>query len=200
MAGNWPVLEGIFKSKWINTVNMRTQLREDEKVLLIVREHWLVLLGPVTLVLCTMVGVIYTWIKFQVPRLALYAMLTLLFLFVINLIGKLLDRKTNIWVVTSLRVLDESGVLSRHFVESPMEMINNVSYDQSFLGRLMDYGNVTIQTAAEMGATTYYFLAHPGLLQQTIFNAQGALKKSAVQSNADALAQAMAAQSTTLAT
>lgn len=179
---------------------MRTQLREDEKVLLVVREHWLVLLGPAVLVLCFAAGVIYTLVRFQVPRLVLYAMLALLLLLVFNLFGKLLDRKTNIWVVTSLRVLDESGILSRHFVESPMEMINNVSYNQSFWGRLMDYGNVTIQTAAEMGATTYYFLAKPRLLQQTIFIAQGALKKSAVQSNADALAQALAAKSTSIAT
>src|SRR5688500_20155426 len=59
--------------------------------------------------------------------------------------------KVNIWVVTNYRVIDEAGLFSHFAKESPLEKINNVSYDQSLWGRILNFGHVEIQTAAEIG-------------------------------------------------
>jgi uncharacterized membrane protein YdbT with pleckstrin-like domain len=80
--------------------------------------------------------------------------------------------KVNIWVVTNFRVIDESGLLSHYAKESPLEKINNVSYDQTLMGRLCNYGHVEIQTAAEIGATDYFNVNHPRKLKDTITAAQ----------------------------
>ena len=59
----------------------------------------------------------------------------------------------------------------------------------------MGYGNVDIQTAAEMGETTYELIYHPKLLKDTITHAQEEYKKSAIKNQATQLAQAIAASS-----
>ena len=79
--------------------------------------------------------------------------------------------------------------------ESPLDKINNVEYDQSIWGRLFGYGNVDIQTAAEMGETTYELIHHPKLLKDTITHAQEEYKKTAIANQATQLAQAIAATS-----
>jgi membrane protein YdbS with pleckstrin-like domain len=77
-------------------------------------------------------------------------------------------RRRDIWAVTNLRVIDEKGIISLFSKESPLEKINNLSYYQSLLGRILHYGDVEIQTAAEDGATIYKKVTNPRLLKDTI--------------------------------
>ena len=85
------------------------------------------------------------------------------------------------------------GVSSK---KSPLDKINNVEYDQSIWGRLLGYGNVDIQTAAELGETTYELIHHPKLLKDTITHAQEEYKKNQLSSQATQLAKAIAASNT----
>jgi len=165
---------------------MRTSLKKEEKILLITRQHWIKLVLPffvwlliasLSIWLLETTGLVVTLIA------ALYPML------------EWLSWKNNLWCVTNLRVVDESGFFSRYSKESPLDKINNVEYDQSILGRLFGYGNVDIQTAAEMGETTYELIHHPKLLKDTITHAQEEYKKTAIKNQATQLAQAIAATS-----
>lgn len=162
---------------------MRTALKKDEKILVIIRQHW---------------------IKLALPFIAwlLAAALLIIFAgttgFIITLVTALypmyeyLNWKNNLWCVTNLRVVDESGFFSRYSKESPVDKINNVEYDQSIWGRLFGYGNVDIQTAAEMGETTYTMIHHPKLLKDTITHAQEEYKKAQINKQATQLAEAIA--------
>jgi uncharacterized membrane protein YdbT with pleckstrin-like domain len=100
--------------------------------------------------------------------------------------------KYNLWAVTNMRVVDESGFFTRYSKESPLDKINNVEYDQPVLGRILGYGNVDIQTAAEMGETKYTLIHQPKLLKDTITHAQEEYKKNQITSQATQLAQAIA--------
>src|SRR5665811_2573857 len=88
--------------------------------------------------------------------------------------------RDSIWAVTNMRVIDESGFFSRYSKESPLDKINNVEYDQSLWGRMFGYGDVEIQTAAEMGDTTYKMIHYPKLLKDTITHAQEEYKLSLI--------------------
>lgn len=99
--------------------------------------------------------------------------------------------KSNIWVVTNYRVIDEAGLLSHFAKESPLDKINNVSYDQTIWGRLFNYGHVEIQTAAEVGATDYYNVYHPKRLKDTITLAQSEYKHIQLGNQALQMASAM---------
>ena len=162
---------------------MRSQLKKNEKLLIIIRHHWLKLILP-----------IFAWVMLTVllfifapPKIALIIALLIAlypgYLF--------LEWKYNIWAVTNMRVIDEAGFFSRYSKESPLDKINNVEYDQSIWGRMFGYGDVEIQTAAEMGDTTYRMIHFPKLLKDTITHAQEEYKNAQVKNQAQQLADAI---------
>lgn len=166
---------------------MRTTLKKDEKILLITRQHWIRLLLP-----------FFVWMIAAVLLIWLADTMGLIITLVLALypLYEYLNYKSNLWCVTNLRVVDESGFFSRYSKESPLEKINNVEYDQSIWGRLFGYGNVDIQTAAELGETTYELIHHPKLLKDTITHAQEEYKKYQINSQASQLAKAIAVANT----
>jgi len=168
---------------------MRTPLQKGEKVLLITYSSWTVLVAPVLVALAmTALGIFMVW-RYSWA----YA-----WLIVLVGIGYFLLRysiwKVNIWVVTNFRVIDEAGLFSHYAKESPLEKINNVSYDQSIAGRLFNFGHVEIQTAAEIGATDYYNVNHPKRLKDTITAAQADYKTWQFSHQAAQMAAAMDAR------
>jgi uncharacterized membrane protein YdbT with pleckstrin-like domain len=84
------------------------------------------------------------------------------------LIYKILDRTFNTWAVTNIRVLEETGILTRITTECPLDKINNVSYSQNIWGQMFGFGTVIIQTAAQHGATIYSNVNNPQLLNDLL--------------------------------
>lgn len=160
---------------------MRTDLKRDENVVLLIRPHWFVLIIPIILVI---IGIII-WIViggygYIIPVImACY------------LGYEIVQRNYNLWIVTNLRVIDEFGVFSYNSKESPLDKINNVTYNQSIMGRMFGFGNVQIQTAAEIGSTTYYTVERPKELKDTITQMQEDYKKAQNFNQAVELAKAI---------
>ena len=164
---------------------MRTTLKKDEKILLITRQHWLRLVLP-----------FFAWILLTVLLLLWRNDSTAIWIVIlVTILYPLIEYvnwKHNLWSVTNLRIIDETGFFTRYSKESPLDKINNVEYDQSIVGRLFGYGNVDIQTAAEMGETKYILIHHPKLLKDTITHAQEEYKKMQLTNQANQLAEAIA--------
>lgn len=144
---------------------MRTPLQKGEKILLVTYSSWISLISPalmagIALVASFYLGFIahYGWV------LASFGLL--------YFIVQFMSWRTYIWVVTNFRVIDEIGLFRHYAKESPLDKINNVSYDQTIIGRLFNYGHVKIQTAAQIGATDYFNVHHPKRLKDTITQAQ----------------------------
>jgi uncharacterized membrane protein YdbT with pleckstrin-like domain len=91
-------------------------------------------------------------------------------------------------------VIDEAGLMTHYAKESPLDKINNVSYDQTVAGRLFNYGHVEIQTAAEAGATDYFNVNHPKRLKDTITAAQAEYKNWLFGNEAQQMAAAIDAR------
>ena len=164
---------------------MRTALKKDEKLLIIIRQHWIRLALPVLAwFLLVIVLLLLKWFSFS-------AGLLIVLIAAIYPAYEYINWKYNLWAVTNMRVVDESGYFSRHSKESPLDKINNVEFDQSIWGRLLGFGDVDIQTAAEMGETTYNLIHHPKLLKDTITHAQEEYKRTQISNQATQLAEAI---------
>jgi uncharacterized membrane protein YdbT with pleckstrin-like domain len=159
-------------------------LQKGEKTLLVTHKSWIALIGPTLLSLTMLViGLAFPHVFHYTWVLALLGPIIFLFNYA--------DWKVNIWVVTSFRVIDEMGLM-RHFAkESPLDKINNVSYDQSIWGRILNFGHVKIQTAAQIGATDYFHVNHPKRLKDTITQAQADLQGYKLKKQAEELADAI---------
>ena len=174
---------------------MRTTLKKDENILLITRHHWLKLVMP--FIFWIIIAILSTWIANTSDSFNTSGALTVILITTIYPLWIYFNWVHNIWVVTNIRVIDEEGFFTRHAKESPLEKINNIEYSQSFWGRILGYGNVDIQTAAEMGDTSYVMIHHPKLLKDTITHAQEAYKLARESNQAQLLAKAIAENSGT---
>ena len=160
---------------------MKTKLKTNEKIVLITKQHWFVLVVPVFIFLVgSTIGIIIGTYGYLIP------------IFILPwLIYRIYLRKNNLWAVTNLRIIDEYGVFSHNAKESPLDKINNVSYQQSLLGRIFGFGIVQIQTAAEMGATTYPFVQRPKKLKDAITQMQEEYRKDQIIQHAKELSEAI---------
>lgn len=165
---------------------MRTPLQTDEKILLVTFSSWTVLIMPGIIALLGIAAAVLIVIKAGSAWGWLAAVLGIGYYFI-----KYMSWKVNLWVVTNFRVIDETGLLSHYAKESPLDKINNVSYDQSVWGRVFNFGHVEIQTAAEVGATDYYNVQHPKRLKDTITRAQSEYKSYTYNSQAQQMAAAI---------
>lgn len=166
---------------------MRTPLQKGEQILLVTHTSWVKLIVPVLIAVAGCVASYFIgflewgWIAALIGGLYF---LTVYF-----------SWKVNIWVVTNYRVIDEAGLFNHFAKESPLEKINNVSYDQTIWGRILNFGHVEIQTAAEIGATDYYNVHGPKTLKDTITLAQAEYKNLQLANQAQHMATAMSVQS-----
>jgi uncharacterized membrane protein YdbT with pleckstrin-like domain len=164
-------------------MKMKTQLKKNEKIILKTKPHWFTMVVPFLVMLTGSV------IGFVIGK---YGMLLALVV-VCYFIFKIIQRNNNIWVVTNLRVIDEYGFFSNNTKESPLDKINNVSYRQSFWGKIFGYGNVQIQTAAEIGSTTYFSVEKPKELKDSITRMQEEYKEYQIHKQATEIASAIVA-------
>jgi uncharacterized membrane protein YdbT with pleckstrin-like domain len=65
------------------------------------------------------------------------------------------------YVLTNHRIVLETGILSRRSMDSRLDKVNNVEHRQSLWGRLLNFGEVEIDTASETGAAVFRNIANP---------------------------------------
>ncbi|MEI7472693.1 MAG: PH domain-containing protein [Chitinophagaceae bacterium] len=165
---------------------MRTTLKKDEKLLILIHQHWIILVLPI------FAWILLTALLLFTNKLSNSVQFLIIVLAAIYPMLEYIKWKYNLWAVTNMRVIDEEGYFTRYSKESPLDKINNVEYNQPILGRIFGYGDVDIQTAAEMGETKYSMIHHPKLLKDTITLAQEEYKKNQISTQATQLAQAIA--------
>ena len=133
---------------------------------MLVRRHWIVLAWPLAVTLFLAGGMAAARAAGR-PRLVTVVGVVLLGAAAWTL-WRFIDWRCDLWAVTSQRVIDESGVLTVRMVDSPVETILNVTCERTLIGRMLGYGTMNIQTAAEHGSVSIRHVAAPDELRETI--------------------------------
>ncbi len=76
------------------------------------------------------------------------------------------------YVLTNRRVIQVSGVLNRVASDSSLEKINDAALAQSVFGRMFDFGDLTILTAAETGVEEFRMLKGPIAFKKAMLDAK----------------------------
>ena len=84
---------------------------------------------------------------------------------------KLFILRANEFVVTNFRVIRNTGILSKASVDSRLDKVNNVEHRQSVWGRLLNFGDVEIDTASETGTAVFRNISHPLAFKRAIASA-----------------------------
>jgi uncharacterized membrane protein YdbT with pleckstrin-like domain len=133
------------------------QLLPGENLILLSRQHMLALVKPMllTLILLAIVAALYVYLV-QKEWILLFCLIPIAFL-----VLRVSDWKQREYILTNRRVVKQEGVFSVSSFDAPLDKINNVFHQQSFMGRIFKYGNVGLETASEQGTTIFSFLSRP---------------------------------------
>lgn len=71
--------------------------------------------------------------------------------------------------VTDQRVILEEGILHRTSKVIPLDRVQNVTTDQTLLGRILNYGLVEIDAANVAGAEKFEYTRAPYMLRDQVF-------------------------------
>jgi uncharacterized membrane protein YdbT with pleckstrin-like domain len=134
----------------------KEQLLPGEKLIVLARQHPLVLFRPILLNLVALALLIGLSIYFQNAWVWIFYIAPLLYL-----LWEYMTWHSREYILTDRRVVRQEGVLSISSFDAPLDKINNVFHKQSFLGRLLKYGEVGLETASEQGTTVFDFLSRP---------------------------------------
>jgi len=134
----------------------KEQLLPGENLVILARQNPLVLFRPVLLNIAALA--VFSVISYFSKRIWLMA---LFIIPLIYLLGEFFAWRKREYILTDRRVVKQEGVFSVSSFDAPLDKINNVFHQQNLMGRLLNYGNVGLETASEQGTTTFDFLAGP---------------------------------------
>jgi len=80
------------------------------------------------------------------------------------------------YAVTNRRLLKVTGILNKRSADSSLEKINDAILSQSIWGRMLNFGNLEILTAADMAVDRYYMLNDPKQFKKVMLTQKHALE------------------------
>lgn len=162
---------------------IRRMLAEQEKIILVARQHWFVFVSSilVELIVTLVIIAIAALVSVFFPLLAWLGVVVGLVLLLVPFIGGLFDFL--VWwnkqyIVTSRRVIQISGIFNKNVADSSLEKVNDVKMEQSAMGRMFNYGDVEILTGSELGVNKFRLIGDPIHFKTAMMNAKARLEES----------------------
>lgn len=142
---------------------------QDEDLILNLRPHWWQLAGPVAIA----VGVLILLLVFaQFGVTALTWLVGIAFLASLVWLGVSYARwATTYFVLTSERLITRQGLVSKRGVEIPLDRINNVNFNQRLFERIIQAGDLLIESAGMEGQSHLTNVRKPDAVQNAILTA-----------------------------
>jgi uncharacterized membrane protein YdbT with pleckstrin-like domain len=125
-------------------------LLPNEQQVITVRRHPAVLIGPSVLALAGLLaaGVLTATVLHGNQALVTVVWIAWLVLFG-RMIWKAINWAVDFFVVTSHRILLTSGVLTRKVAMMPLTKVTDMSFQRSFAGRLLGFGEFIVESAGQ---------------------------------------------------
>ena len=150
----------------------QSMLGENERIILVTRQHWFVLFSAILLELIVtffvIIGSVVAAVNFPLAGFAILLVIVPL----VSMLHDILAWKEHQYIVTNWRVIQFSGIFNKRVVDSSLEKVNDVRLSQSFLGRMFGYGDVEIMTASEQGVNLFKRIGDPISFKTAMLNAR----------------------------
>lgn len=138
---------------------LRGLLGEDEEVVFETRQHWFIPFAQVlteVVLIMLLIAAAYVLVVLRpfpaIPeQLVLFGAAALGIIVAFSAVADVIRWRNEQYVITDRRVLQLQGVLNKSVMDSSLEKINDIQLQQSWLGRIFNYGDVEILTANEDG-------------------------------------------------
>jgi uncharacterized membrane protein YdbT with pleckstrin-like domain len=143
-------------------------LNDGEEVVLDLRPHWWFFVGPLLAVVLTIIAVAAV-AALDLPDWLFLGLAGLLVLNALWLGYRLARWSTTNFVVTSDRLIYRSGLVAKQGKEFPLERLNDISFHQSVLERMLGAGDLLIESGGERGQQAFTDIRRPAFVQNEIY-------------------------------
>lgn len=161
-------------------------LADDEKLVFDLKPHPIELILPVfwTVVLAILAGLAHRIaLHHPTPQKAIIVVAVVLWVWLA--VVPFLRWGYTDFVLTTDRLITRSGVLAKHSKEIPLERINDVTFGQSALQRIVGAGSLVLESAGERGQETIRHVRKPEQVQLLIYKEiEGNARRGAQSSTA----------------
>ena len=172
---------------------------EDEPSLLLRKRHWFVFVRSlfiplITLLLLTILVQLLRWLN-----VTLSLPLTLLTVGALPSIMTLwlfVDWQNDFYLVTTKRIIHREKIILIYetWDEAPLAKIQDINITYGFIGRILGFGTMHVQTASARGTIVLDYLPDPQGMQEVIFKQVRYLKLRSQQEEREAIRQELAQQ------
>ena len=142
-----------------------------ERVIFRVHPHWLVLaVQEVCIGLDTWLSIRYLPMALRTaePNFAGKIWIILAGAFVFVGVVIFLDWLCTSYYLTSLRFVDERGIIGKRIVSIPLHHVQDVTCKFGIWGRIFGYGDIEIESAGTYGKIVFEFVPRPKEMQKRI--------------------------------
>ncbi|CAG0927578.1 hypothetical protein TFLX_00532 [Thermoflexales bacterium] len=156
-------------------------LGKNEQILWRARQHWIVLTANfvINLFLFIAIWVLYALLGAVAVGGVLLTIRPFVLLALLIPIGwfgwELLQWWAEEYLITTTRVVQTEGLINKHTKDSALEKINDITLNQSVLGRLLNYGDLAIITGSDLGTNLLKRLAQPVEFKKTLLEQKNKL-------------------------
>lgn len=158
-------------------------LGEHEKIVLVSRQHWFTLARSIffeiAFILIIFAATIIIAVFTHPPSLLIVIVIGFIVLLIpfTTMTTDILNWSHRQYIITNRRVMQISGVFNKNVTDSSLEKVNDVKMEQSFFGRMFDFGDVEILTASELGANLFKRIGNPVRFKTSMLNAKERLER-----------------------
>jgi uncharacterized membrane protein YdbT with pleckstrin-like domain len=150
-------------------------LADHEKVIFDLKPHWIAVLPSVlwTIALLVVLFLGYRAVDGIVDgdasggKMVVGIIVTIAWFFLALL--PFLRWQFTMFVLTSDRLITRTGIIAKHSKEIPLERINDVTFSQSIIERLVGAGDLMMESAGERGQTKISNVRRPEQVQLMIY-------------------------------
>lgn len=143
-------------------------LSDEEVVAAAFRPHWMTIVLPTLITVLSVAAIIAVGVSVDSPEVW-YAIGGIVLLWLIVALPQWIKWWFTHYVVTNERIIVRRGFVARQGKEIPLEVINDVSFSQSVIERLLRSGDLLIESAGEQGQSRYTDIPDPERVQSAIY-------------------------------
>src|SRR5581483_11500136 len=146
-------------------------LGENEKIILVAPQSWEEQLRSVLInLVLAVIAIGITLVAMGFMGQAGLIGVVLFLIPVARFVLEFLQWSNREYIVTNRRVIQVDGVVNKNVIDSSLEKVNDVRMSQSVLGRLLNYGDVEILTASELGTNLFQRIGSPIKFKTAMLN------------------------------
>jgi uncharacterized membrane protein YdbT with pleckstrin-like domain len=146
-------------------------LTEGEAIVTEFRPHWRLLVLPILWVVAAIVAIVlvFQWIPPDNGTADLItALVIVVALFPVAVVPFFRWWFTE-YVLTNERLITRRGIIARTGIEIPLENVNDVTFQQNMLERMLKSGDLLIESAGESGQSRFSDIPEPEAFQSLLY-------------------------------